>query len=98
GATHCVPLPPLNQLRDYLSVPRCSHRLFSKDGHAAQQPALGGAEIGARMQRTAIVPHDEIVRTPHVLVDELALLLMIKERVQKLVALALRQALDGHSH
>ena len=34
-----------------------SYRLFAQDRHAPHQAALGCAEVGARVQRTAVVPH-----------------------------------------
>src|SRR5204862_8299842 len=52
-----------------------SRRLLSEAGHAPQQPPRVRAEIGARVQRAAVVPHQEVAGTPDVLVDELAPLL-----------------------
>src|SRR4051812_16529539 len=53
-------------------------------GHdAAQQPALGAGEIGARMQAAAIVPQHEIADAPFVAVDELRLLDMLEQRIEQ---------------
>src|ERR1700693_361541 len=42
------------------------------DRAAAKQPALVVGEIGSCMDRTAVVPHQEIVELPDVLEDEFA--------------------------
>ena len=62
------------------------HRLLAQNSDAPQQPPLAGGEIRARMQRAAIIPHQDVARAPHVLVDEAWLLLMIKQCLQDRVA------------
>src|SRR4051812_14448405 len=73
-------------------------RLLAEHGDAAQQAALGGIEIGAGVQRAAIVPDQEIARPPDMLIDELRLLLMVEERGEQAPALLLRYALDLARH
>jgi hypothetical protein len=41
-----------------------------------------GGKIRARVQRAAVVPHQDVGRAPDMLVDELRLLLVIKELLQ----------------
>src|SRR5262245_8390678 len=75
-----------------------SLRLLAEDGDAAQQAALGRREVGAGMQGAAIVPHQDVADAPDMFINELALLLVIEQRVQQLLALGRRQAFDGNGH
>src|SRR3954453_7570440 len=73
---------------------RASHRLFAEDGDAPHQAPLAWAEIGAGMQRAAIVPHQKVAWTPHMFVDEFAALLVIEQQVEQLVAFLRGQSFD----
>src|SRR4029077_16811009 len=64
-----------------------SQRLFAEDGHPPHQPPLIGAEVGACMQRAAIVPDHEIADSPDVLVNEFAALLVVEQHGKQVVAL-----------
>src|SRR3954469_17302745 len=61
---------------------------------ASQQAPLLVAEIGAGMQRTAIVPENEIPHAPFVRIDELILLDMVEKRIEQFGALRRIHALD----
>src|SRR3954466_5006724 len=65
---------------------------------APQQAALLVAEIGAGMQRTAVVPEHEIADAPFVGIDELILLDMVEQRVEQLGTLGGVHPLDRPSH
>src|ERR1700741_2830816 len=64
-----------------------SERLFSENGQTPHETPLVRAEIGAGMERAPVVPQQQVVRTPDMLVDELRLLLMLEQQVEKLLAL-----------
>ena len=65
---------------------------------AAQQAALLVAEIGAGMERAAVVPEDEIADAPFVRIDELILLDMVEQRVEQLGTLPGVHPLDRPGH
>ncbi len=75
-----------------------SERLLAEKREPPHQPSLGRAEVGARMQGAAIVPEQEVMRPPHVLVNELGPLLMIEQRAQEILALGARHILDRDRH
>src|SRR5438876_825817 len=75
-----------------------SHRLLSQNGHATHEAPLARTEIGAGVQRAAVVPDQKIAAPPDMLVDELGLLLVIEHQVEKLLALLARHPLDPHRH
>src|SRR5207237_2769330 len=74
------------------------HRLLAQNSHAPQQPPLAGGEIRARMQRAAVVPHQDVAGPPRMLVDEAWVLLMIEQRLQDRVTLQTRQAFNLARH
>ena len=53
-------------------------RLLSEDRDAAKQAPLTRIEICACVQGTAVVPEQEVARTPDMFVDKAPLLLMVK--------------------
>jgi len=53
-------------------------RLLSEDRDTAKQAALTRIEICACVQGTAVVPQQEVTRTPNMFVDKAPLLLMVK--------------------
>src|SRR5215217_4628142 len=63
-----------------------SHRLFAQNRHAPHEAPLVGAEVGAGVERAAVVPHQQLPGLPDVLVDELAPLLVIEQEAQELLA------------
>src|SRR5262249_12825257 len=75
-----------------------SYRPFAEDGHAAQQAAFARGKIRARMQRAAIIPHQDVVEAPDMLVDKFRLLLVGKQFLQECVAFFPWQALDPAGH
>src|SRR5438067_5369706 len=81
-------------MRDTSSVTPAFRRGWSPAASADAH----GAEVGARMQRAAIVPHHEIASTPDVLVDEFAALLVVEQYDEQLVALLLGQTFDPYRH
>src|SRR5262245_31164493 len=68
------------------------------DGAAAKQAALLLREVGARVDRTAVVPHQAIGELPDVLEDELASLADVVELLQDGIALLGAQTLDARRH
>src|SRR3954470_6779494 len=79
-------------------VCRALYRLFAEDGDTPQQAPLAGGKICARVERTAVVPHHDVTRTPDMTVNEPGLLLVIKQLFQDRVALFPRQPFDLAGH
>src|SRR5437899_1661858 len=75
-----------------------SHRLLSQNGHAPHEAPLVRTEIRAGVQRAAVVPDQKIAGSPDMLIDELGLLLVIEQQVEKLLAVLARHPLDPHRH
>src|SRR5215217_1599299 len=90
------PKPPRSPEQE--NVSDALHRLFAKNCHASQQAPLAGGKIRARVQRAAIVPHQDVAGSPDMLVDELRLLLVVEELLQNRFALLARQAFDLARH
>src|SRR6202022_4087416 len=74
------------------------HRLFAEDGYAPQQPPLAGREVGARVERAAVVPHQNVARAPDMFVHELRLLLVIEEPLQDRIAFVASKTFDLARH
>src|SRR5262245_55386574 len=68
------------------------------DRAAAKQAALLLREVGARVDRAAVVPHQEIAELPDVLEDELAPLADVVELLEDGIALLGAQAFDARRH
>src|SRR6266480_2192271 len=55
-----------------------SERPFSENGQAPHETPLVRAEIGTGMQRAPVVPQQQVVGTPDMLVDEFRSLLVVE--------------------
>src|SRR4051812_33449654 len=73
-------------------------RLFAKDGDTPQQAPLAGGKVRARVERTAVIPHHDVTRTPDMTVNEPGLFLMIKQLFQDRFALLPWQPFDLAGH
>src|SRR5438552_3537740 len=83
-------------------IPSLSLALFVQrlafDSAAAKEPPFLFREIGARVNRAAVIPHQEIAALPDVLEDELAPLADLVELLQNGFALLLAHLLDACRH
>src|SRR4051794_16753835 len=68
------------------------------DGAAAQQAPLFLRKVSARVDRAAVVPHQEIAKLPDVLEDELAPLADVIELVEDGIAFRLIEIFEPRGH
>src|SRR5712671_6972329 len=71
---------------------------FAFDGAAAKQATLFLRKVGSRVNRAAVVPHQEIAELPDVLEDEFAPLADVVELLEDRIALLGAHVLDARRH
>jgi len=58
---------------------QCYAGFFAEDDHTSQRAPLAGGKVRARVQRAAVVPHQDIAPAPGMLIEESRLLLVIEQ-------------------